>query len=279
MDREQAQHILQLCRPDNAEDRADPLLAQALQLLHSDAELRAWFEAQQAFDRQISDALQQIEPPADLQTCILAGMRAHHAQAEHSQAEHSIPFDDAAARRRARPWFKPAIGIAAAIALLLTLLARPIPQASTQRAAQPILTTASVPNIIEFLADEISAFKASKFDKRDTQLDELQRHLAQAGMPTPHCIPEQLDSLPTMGCVTLDYQGTKLSMICFSNGQIYHLITADKASFPAHCSQHPQIFECQQQTFKIWTEANQVMILCTAAGAPQALRCDAACQE
>ena len=50
MDREEAQNILQLCRPDNSEDRNDPLIAEALELLNQDAELRAWFEEQQALD-------------------------------------------------------------------------------------------------------------------------------------------------------------------------------------------------------------------------------------
>ena len=50
MDREEAQYILQLCRPDNSEDRNDPLIAEALELLNQDAELRAWFEEQQALD-------------------------------------------------------------------------------------------------------------------------------------------------------------------------------------------------------------------------------------
>jgi hypothetical protein len=286
MDHEEAKHILQLCRPGNDKDHNDPLIAQALERLDTDAELQAWFEAQQAFDAQISAALQRIEPPADLKTSILAGMRAHQAQSQaqnsHPQgsgdAPHtdgSLPFPEPAERTSHRPWFKPWMGMAAALAVIFAILARPIPDEAPELAtnlrlapnqklaASPRVATASVPNVIEFLANEISAFKGSKFDKRDAPLGELRSHLTRTGMPCPHRIPEPLDRLPAMGCVTFDYNGTKLSMICFKNGQVYHLITADKANFPAHCSQRPQSFACNQQAFKLWTEGDQVLILCT----------------
>ena len=283
MDREEAKHILQLCRPGNDEDRNDPLIAEALRLLKTDTELLAWFEAQQAFDAQISDALSHIEPPADLKASILVGMRAHAAQSESQigsqvandapSAHNSIPFPSPAGHTAHRPWFKPWMGMAAAIAVTFAILSRPIPDeppqlATNQRMATASvpnqrMTTASVPNVIEFLANEISAFKGSKFDKRDDELGELRSHLLRTGMPSPQTIPAQLDTMPTMGCVTFDYNGTKLSMICFKNGQVYHLITADKANFPAHCSQRPQSFACNQQAFKLWTEGDQVLILCT----------------
>ena len=285
MDHEEAKHILQLCRPGNDEDHNDPLIAEALERLDTDAELLEWFEAQQAFDAQISAGLRSIDPPADLKISILAGMRAHATQSE-SQidtksggdapvAHSSIPFSDSADTSTHRPWFKPWVGMAAAIAVIFAILSRPIPDeaselatnlrlATNQRlAANPQVATASVPNVIEFLANEISAFEGSKFDKRDAQLGELRSHLTRTGMPCPHSIPEPLDRLPTMGCVTFDYNGIKLSMICFKNGQAYHLITADKANFPAHCSQRPQSFACNQQAFKLWTEGDQVLILCT----------------
>jgi hypothetical protein len=284
MDREEAKHILQLCRPGNDDDRKDPLIAAALERLSSDAELQAWFEDQQTFDAQVSDSLSLIEPPTDLKTSILAGMRAHQVQLstlnDHQAVGHgaphtnsSTPFPDPAERTAQRTWFKPWMGMAAGIALTFAILSRPIPDESVQVAGNLKLATASVPNVIEFLANEISALKSSKLDKRDAQLGALQRHLSGAGMPCPHSIPAALDNLPTIGCVTLDYNGTKLSLICFRNGQMYHLITAEKASFPAHCSEHPQLFECQQQAFKLWTEGEQVMILCTEGALEQLAGC------
>ena len=66
MTHEEAQNILSLCRPANEQDRKDPLIAEAIALTESDAALRAWFEAEQAADAEISAEFDQIEVPADL---------------------------------------------------------------------------------------------------------------------------------------------------------------------------------------------------------------------
>jgi hypothetical protein len=277
MDREEAKNILQLCRPGNDEDRNDPLIAEALELLNNDATLQTWFEEQQALDTQISAALHHIEPPADLKTSILVGMRAHQAQsellmgnaAEEDEAtDHSIPFPRRANSADRRSWFKPWMGVAALIAVVFAILVLPRPDESTRLAsANQHVATASVPNLIEFLAQQINEFNGSKFDKRSEQINELQSHLASTGMPNPASIPSQLGELATLGCVTFDYEGTKLSMICFKNGQVYHLITANKASFPKDCTpcdgQKTKVFEAKQQAFKIWAEGEQVFILTT----------------
>ena len=82
MDRQEAHNILQLCRPDNLEDRNDPLIAEALEQLKQDAELSAWFDEQQVFDNEISAELNKINPPEDLKASILVGMKAHASQSE-----------------------------------------------------------------------------------------------------------------------------------------------------------------------------------------------------
>jgi hypothetical protein len=285
MDREAAQNILQLCRPDNLEDRNDPLVAEALELLSKDDTLRVWFEEQQAFDTAISDELNNIEPPAELKASILVGMRAHALQAESLQGNaagdesaHRIPFPRSDKRTTDRSIFRPWMGVAAALAIAAVALmqqdnetpaqlANNTSTATGNRFETAVVATAGAPNMIEFLAQQISEFNVSKFDKRGEQLGELQSHLASTGMPNPMHIPKQLEALATLGCVTLDYEGSKLSMICFKNGQIYHLITADKGSVPKDCApcagQKVKFFEAQQQAFKIWSEGEQIFILTT----------------
>ena len=284
MDREEAQYILQLCRPDNSEDRDDPLIAEALELLNQDAELRAWFEEQQALDTRISAKFNRVEAPADLKAAILAGMRAHAVQSQllignkaegAEQDHHTSRFPQPANRSDQRAGFRPWMGIAAIFAIAGVALVVPRNEAPTQLAnsdqpaaeATPIIATAGVPNMIEFLAQQISEFNGSKFDKRGEKVGELQSHLASTGMPNPAHIPQQLKQLTTIGCVTFDYDGTKLSMICFKNGQAYHLITVDKARVPNDCTpckgQKSKVFEAQQQAFKVWTEGEQVFILTT----------------
>ena len=284
MDREEAQNILQLCRPDNAEDRNDPLIAEALERLKLDAELRTWFDEQQALDTKISDDLNRIEPPADLYATILVGMRANAVQSELiigneaedvEQDHHTIRFPHPENSSDHRSGFRPWMGIAAIFAIAGVALVLPRSEAPMQLAnsdqpaagATPIIATAGVPNMIEFLAQQISEFNVSKFDKRGEQVGELQSHLASTGMPNPAHIPQQLEQLATIGCVTFDYDGTKLSMICFKNGQVYHLITVDKARVPNDCTpcngQKSKVFEAKQQAFKVWGEGEQVFILTT----------------
>ena len=284
MDREEAQYILQLCRPENSEDRNDPLIAEALELLNQDAELSAWFEEQQALDTKISAEFNRVEPPADLYAAILAGMRANAVQSQllignkgedAEQDHHPIRFTQPTNRSEQRAGLRAWMGIAAifavaGVALMLSRSEAPTQLANNDQSAagaSPIIATAGAPNMIEFLAQQISEFNGSKFDKRGVQVGDLQSHLASTGMPNPAQIPQQLKQLTTIGCVTFDYDGTKLSMICFKNGQAYHLITVDKARVPIDCTpcqgQKSKVFEAQQQAFKVWAEGEQIFILTT----------------
>jgi hypothetical protein len=261
MEREEAQHILSLCRPHNEEDRNDPLIAQALALLKHDAELRAWFEEQQARDTQISDSLGCIEPPADLKASILAGMRLHQAQAEATSAD-TILFSEASAEAKKLTKFSPWMGIAVLFAVLFFIVA--IPRSNeTQLASNDAqqVATAGAPDFIQFLADEIDGLKPWGFDKKDEQANRLQSYLASSGMPNPAQIPSKLNAMPTIGCVTFDFGGAKLSMICFKGKNVYHLITADKASLNETISENPAIYEFSGQAFKVWPEGEQVLIL------------------
>lgn len=287
MDREDAKNILQLCRPGHIEDRQDPLIAEALEQLNQDGELNTWFEQQQALDAEISAELNRVEPAAELKTSILLGIRPRLAQAEQlagdvvnatNDIDHHIPFpcptqcsDD---RFQLRPW----MSIAAIFVVVGIILIRPRSDEQGSQVslhtpapvalAEPAINHAGIPNIIQFLAKQISHLNTLQFDKRGDTIHDLQQHLASTGMPNPDRIPKELERLPTIGCVSFDYEGTKLSMICFRNGQVYHLITANKTSFPKECTPDSDVvkaavFECQQHAFKVWSEGQQVFILST----------------
>ena len=278
MDREEAKNILQLCRPNNLDDRNDPLIAEALELLREDTELSVWFEEQQAIDTVISAEFCKIEASAHQQASTLVAMKAHAAHSillqgdsvdqTTDQVEQSLPFP-----ANTRPWSRPWIAAAAALVVAGAFLAvprqTPHPQlvSNDMVATEPTIATAGVPNVIHFLAEQIRDFNLSRFDKRADEVSELQSHLAGMGMPTPAHIPEQLEALKTLGCITFDYNGMNLSMICFKNGRAYHLITAEKASFPKECSpcekQKTKSYECDKQAFKIWSEGEQIFILTT----------------
>ena len=297
MDREEAKHILSLCRPGSDEDWHDPVIAGALELIEGDGELRDWFEAEQAEDLRITAELGRIEPPAGLKASILAGMRAHALQPETEteteapeQATDVIDFEELANRgipaatkkpaRRISPW----AGIAALVAVLFVIgIVRQnqsgpeqIAQTSqsTQNDEHTTLTAAATvtPDLVNFLADQIEGLMAGRtqLEQLNDQIAPLTAHLASSGAPVPNKIPVDLDQLPTLGCITLDYHDSKLSIICFKGNEVvYHLVTAPKAAVHAPLSTEPQYFETKGQAFKLWSEGEQAFILTTKGSKDQ----------
>lgn len=259
MDREEAKQLLELCRPGHPEDRGEPALAEALSLLEKDPDLKDWFDAQQALDEQISTELRSLTAPENLKGTILAGMHLHAANkikgASPDPSAGTFPFPGASCPRSR--WLPPWLGIAALFLIALVVLNLPEDETS------PAFTSAhaGVPPVIQFLANEIDALNPTKFDKRDPSVEKLRHFLASKQAPTPRSLPAKLEEIPTIGCVTFQFEGTPLSMICFKNGSVYHLITAEKANFPGELSGNPQIFEIQNKAFKIWIEDEQVKIL------------------
>lgn len=269
MERDEAKHILELCRPGSDDDRQDPLVAEALRKLAADPELQAWFDEQQAVDARISQAYAALAAPADLKASILQGMRAHALQCEREQATTAkLPGShdpmDLPTTRQAW-WRNPWIGIAAIFAVLLSIAN--IPQ---QRSAQSVQTenpalSAGIPDMIQFLAGELSDIGSrGGFDKASRQPEELQTYLASIGSPSPAKLPDALKGNASLGCFTLDYNGASISMICFQYDQVVHLITLHKSDCPrSFRPEQPTIYQVDDQAFKAWTDGEHVYILST----------------
>lgn len=305
MERDEAKAILELCRPGIADDHRDPLIAEALGLLETDAELKAWFDEQQALDSRIAKTFNEVEPPADLKAGILAGMRAHALQSEsESEGESSAnlgsfnttegsttqawqrkrfatsafrgpqdlePVETASGvptegSRSASWWRNPWIGIAAVVALLLTIITIPRESSSPQVASSGNQTLqASVPDMIQFLAREINNLGSRDgFEKASNEPEALQAYLASVGSPSPSKLPRALEGNPSMGCFTFDYNGVSMGMICFQYEQVVHLITVRKSDCPLSFQpETPTVYEVENQAFKAWTDENHVYILST----------------
>jgi len=288
MNSEEMKDILQLCRPDSIEDLNDPLIAEALEKTKQDSSLRDWFKSQQNVDAEIAAEFSRLKPPPDLKKSILKGMQEQFEQsggaAETSSEEPHLsdqPLEtslNATAGKSSLIWFRPWIGIAAVFlfASILTIIMRREPTVNTAEnrtpandaAAQSTESMAGVPDIIRFLEQQLADFNSSKFDKRSEQINELQSHLALSGMPKPAEIPQNLETAPTIGCVVFDYHGTKMSMICFKNERVFHLITinkahVDKAHLTNTISKNTEFFEHRETAFKVWSKDNQIYILCT----------------
>ena len=297
MERDEAKHILELCRPGNDDDRQDPLIAEALALLETDAELRAWFAEQQAVDERISAGYATLEPPADLKASILAGMRAHRLRSESAAllpgARDDLPgardeiaaptteqarrlsYGKSVADERMDPsttsqswWRDPWIGIAAVFAILLTIVIIPQQRSAQYAQTDAATLTAGVPDMIQFLARELSDLGSGRgFDKASDQPETLQAYLASVGAPSPSKLPHQLVGNPSLGCFTFDYNGTPMGMICFKNEQVVHLITVRKSDCPRSFQpKEPTLYQVENQAFKAWTEGDHVYILSTKGG-------------
>lgn len=267
MNSEEAKDILQLCRANHPEDLQDPMLAEALEQMKHDPFLSAWFEEQQELDEKISAELNLIVPPFGLKASILKSMQERAKFAQTKVAGSSVA------------WFRPWIGGIAALFLFASILLfvlrnSPKPDLPNQSpyfgksGESYIENTAGVPNIIPFLARKIAEFNSSQFDKRGNDFNELSSYLATAEMPNPAKIPQKLKSVPTIGCVIFDYEGTNISMICFKEEKVYHLITINQSNISSkqlagYDFVENKIYECQKQAFKIWSEGNQVYILST----------------
>lgn len=265
MEHQEAKHILELYRPGSAEDALDPLITEALVQLETDPELKAWFREQQALDARIGELYNAIEPPADLKTSILAGMRAHALQAEVGERG-AVEFESGAGSMSQAWWRKPWVGVAAAVALLFVMFAVP-----RDNAPHPLATTngpvlqAGVPDMIQFLARELSnSGERGGFEMASGQPEDLQAYLAGGGFPSPSKLPRALEGNASLGCLTLDYNGTQMSMICFQYDQVVHLITVRKSDCPRSFQpQEPTFYELNNQAFKAWTDGDLVYILST----------------
>src|SRR5215207_10953556 len=71
MNTEEAKEILAAFRL-GTEDEQDPMFADALELMRTSPELKAWFEDARAFDQMMKAELARVPAPADLREIILA---------------------------------------------------------------------------------------------------------------------------------------------------------------------------------------------------------------
>ncbi|NBB79536.1 MAG: hypothetical protein GVY36_08845 [Verrucomicrobia bacterium] len=251
---DEAKDLLELCRPDNAEDRQDPKLAPAFKLLETDSELAAWFEKKQAVDRRISEALQTIKAPEEFKAEILESMYAR-AQAKPSEdPEPAIAFPGA--KQPASAWMKPLLGLAA-LFLIAFIAFTQIFQASKTDG-----THAEWQSMVQHFANAIEALEDDTLEKRDASFENLRAYLTSRQAPVPKALPADLQNLDTYGCVTYQYNGATFSMVCFEEGDTYyHLFTAARAAFPGAVPNGRETFEIAGKKFELWADAENVYIL------------------
>jgi hypothetical protein len=198
VDRKEAQTILSALRPDGPEAQ-EPLFTEALKLAASDPELKAWWQAQQEFDRKVAAKLAEVPLPADLRESILRRRKIS-------------PF-------RPRVSYSTLLAAAAVVAILCVA-------GTFWRVANygPVDQSDYAESAVSELGD-----KGPDLAMLSTDHDKVKAWLKQQDAPLGH-MPPKFASIPSIGCQRYVIHGHTVSLICFTldGGGEAHLFMVDK---------------------------------------------------
>jgi len=244
MDKQEAKLVLQARRP-NDPDAPQPAMAEALALAGRDPELKAWWEAQQAFDRKVAAKLEEIPLPADLRATILAGRKI-----EKIRPRYLLPY-----------WLA-----AAALFAILAVLTNFLPHPAASSPAAAITGTLASDDyaaaILPYLRQDDPVLAMTSPDR-----DEVVAWLKKRNSPTGG-VPASMSALPTLGCQTLSVHGHTVSLICFAsagNG-IVHLFIVDRQALSDPPGTSPEFKKSGDWSTASWSDGTQSYVLATRAG-------------
>jgi hypothetical protein len=237
VNREEAKILLSACRPNGA-DGNDLRLAEALALVQRDAELRAWFEAEQAADKAIAAKLKTVPLPDDLLERVRSGTQARLAD------------------RSRRPSFT--LAMAASLALLGLVAALWL---NRPPSVMPGSFAAYRVDMAQFLRE------FPKLDITTDRLPEVRAWLTQQHPLTRANIPPEFQRFPSIGCRTVEWEGKKLALVCFMvEGQVVHLFVMPRSAFPdAPLNPTPLFAKVGQQNTAGWSNGENLYLVVTQA--------------
>jgi hypothetical protein len=155
------------------------------------------------------EALQIIVPPHDLRDMIV-------------RTQMVVPFPSWASRRRTQ--FFTLLAVAASI--LLLLVAGGLLHQGMDRSKDHASTFAAVTQQILDLKrhDQVSLGEMSSDPAK------LRSWLAERGAPSVFKVPPGLRGVPSLGCQSYDFNGVKVSLVCFTLGpdQFVHVFVMDR---------------------------------------------------
>lgn len=237
MDKQEAKLVLQARHP-NDPDTAQPAFAEALALVESDPELKAWWEAQQAFDLRVAAKLEKVPVPADLRTAILAGRKI----------EQLTP----------RPHLAFWLAAAAVVAILC------VAGTSMQISSSGSLARAEyAASILPLLNNDAPALGMTSPDH-----DKIAAWLKEQNAPMG-TLPPGMSALPTVGCQKFIVHGHTVSLICFAltGGGIAHLFIVDRrAVSDPRDANGPEFNQIQGWSTASWADDRMSYMLATQAG-------------
>ncbi len=246
MNRDEAKLILQSYRP-GGQDAADPYFAEALALAKTDAELAAWFAAEQKFDARVSSGLKQVEAPAQLKKEILALQKSSsRKETAVSESSISIWWRNLFLRQSPVAW--------AFAALILVVLSLTIfwkrPEAS----------------FANYSAQMVSVAMNDKHHV-DAKADDMQQamiwfttHRGENNLVLP---PTFASKNGSVGCRVLDWRRQKVSMLCYilKNSAHVDVFVAEANIFPdAPPLDQPQFASSDGMPTASWTHDGKVYL-------------------
>jgi hypothetical protein len=245
VDNQEAKFILNAYRP-GGQDARDPRFAEALEQARRDPVLEQWFKESVAFDATVTEKLRAVAAPGDLRNNILAGVKMS----------------------RPRRWSKPFIKLAIAatlisMAILGSLIwheTRPAHLAGWQNEAVAVISSL--------------VHHRSNFDAQSHNPAELLSWLHSKYAPAAQKLPSTLEKLDSLGCKTFSWNGTPMSVICFTrpDGGLIHLVATESTQATDHGAKAKPTFVQQGGwTTATWREGDKVYML-AMEGSPEQLR-------
>lgn len=232
MNSQEAKFILHAYR-HNGGDASDPQFKEALEQLQRDTELAAWFAEEKAFSATFSKKLKSVPVPPDLKSNILAGSNIIKA---------SIPW-------YRRTWLA-AAACFVILAGLSALLFMP-------RHGQDFALFRN--DMANFLSTRLN-----RLDMDSSDMTKIRQFLDEHGGESDLDVPEKLAALRSLGCRIVDWNGEKVTLVCFhiQGGQEVHLMVADRSKFRNPPSgRQPQFEKADNWMTASWSRGDKVYLL------------------
>lgn len=235
MTSEQAKKLLALYRPQI--DAADPQFAEALAQAKRDPELARWLEEQCAIYDTLRDRLKGAPVPGDLLEKVLRTRRVVWWK---------------------QPWLQLAACLVALAGLAFFWLSRG-PETSNFAAYE------------RNMAKVVSKYRMSL---ETNDLEKVRAFLANNQAPSDYVIPQFVTRQQLLGCATLSWDGSPVSLICFrhqSGADFWLFVRRQSDLWGAPRSAEPVYGAANQVNTASWQEGENLYLLATR-GDPALLR-------
>jgi hypothetical protein len=242
MNRQQAQEILLLYRPGSA-DAQDPEFAAALALARRDPELDEWLQQQFLMQDALRSTFRQIPIPEGLKEQILS----------ERGIQTSLPL-------------KRKIVLSAVCAVCILLLASLV---------LPLLRSRDDKSFANFQSRMVKTVARQglypKMDLETNDLAEIGKFLVTHQAPANYVLPSGLQKTTGTGCAILEWQGKRVSMVCFNSGKNSSATPSDLFLFVINRADLPKAPPPGAPTFAqtnslptaSWTHGDKTYILAT----------------